>query len=477
MWPDRSSDDDEESDSYHSSGVTELSQRLGTKAWTGETESDGETARIVATDVPDLRDVYEEIDRAAVETGTVVGESGTQTWEVTVEDSEISGVERTDGEYTIRRMSRIERIVRGFMMLGIYTVFASVITVLLLGVNWIPFLGFQTPIGFWQSVYAFAGGSVLAIVAGILFAIVPGMSHGPREGDPGEGVPGFEELSELHQAALIAVDDAKSLRNEDAILERNRLPTVLASTAFLVYLVYLVFLNFGGVGVLVIGILSAIKALFGVAVAFGLLSALDEQDNERAHRALDEIHDASEMEKKPSLQSIGRSSNPVHENIPMAIPRTHSIIIPDADAQRLHYDELKAVIAHEYKHVMSHAPALIALMRAFTLVLPGIALVVAGFSGVQVTTVQFIGGLYVYLLVINALFAGMVRRWERQADAFAADVAEPIDLAHALNRLTSKHVVDTDDQTVLYGDVSQMYNSHPMVHKRVVNLVQQEVEE
>lgn len=434
---------------------------LRDEEWVSRTTRDGETVTVTTEVAPNLRSVYRAIEAGNYEQGVVRVEGQEQAWEVSFEAGEVGDVERTDGQYTVLRMSAVEVLCRGLMMLGVYGAIAAVIT-------GVASLLLETPLTLIESGIALLASIVVAVVALVLFIVVPGMSWGANPGKPGEGLRNFERLSQLEQAALVAIDDAKSVRNQDDLLERNRLPTVLVSLGFVAYLFVLAFINFGAIGLIAMGVVAGIRLVFSALATHSIVSNLRTLDDPRVQESLDEIHEDSDGTIRPDVLKYGDTDNPVHENVAMAIPRANAILFPEADAKQFEDDEVKATLAHEYKHAQSHAPMTLAWVKMGLLLVPGIALLA---TGMAIDPLQLAGGLFVYFAIVTALLAAFVRRWERQADAFASEHASPIGLVFALSKLTDKHIIDAQGDSLMSAGVNEMYASHPMTHRRVTTLV------
>ena len=441
-----------------------LPAELASEQWVDSGTYQSGTVRIAASGIPDLRTVADSVDSLGIDDTTVVVTGDTQEWTVGVTDGEVVSVERTEGTYTVRRTSTAEQLLWGLGIAGFVLALSGALTAV---------GGFvvETPLGFVDSVGVVAVGGVLFGIGAVGSRVAPGATTGPRTATPGEGIDGFDRLDDVDQAALVAFDDVKTERNSavEALRQRGSLSERLSGTAFSSYLFALAFINWGGVGVLALGAALGARKLLAALGTSGLVDQMEPLDSERAQTFLSEIHGNSDHDERPALATYGDRTSPVHESVPFAVPRTNTIVVPQADANRLRDDELRAVLAHEYKHIVSHYPGSLGFVSALAFLLPGFVVL---FTGLSPTPVQFGVGLFLYFASFSLAIGLVVRRWEWQADAFATDHAPPLGLARALTRLTDRPTLNRNDQTVFADDLSDVYSSHPIPHERVASLVE-----
>lgn len=446
-----------------------LSTALCEKWWIDEvTVDDGAgVIEILTSEAPDLRAVYDAVERLGDGGGTVTVDGPSGAWAVDHVGGEVRDVRRVGGEYTVHRLSPLERFFHGLTVFGLYVIFAAVVTAVtaLFLTTPLSLLGVDPLVG---SIAVFVLGINCMVGGVVAFLAVPGLTSGEVQAHPGDGIDGFDELSPADRAALIATDDAKSERNLDAILRPNQALGHVGSLGFAAYLVLIGWVNAGAVGVLVVTGLYALWTVFQVGTTLFILGSLDPLDDGYVNELYTEIREAAGWEAKPDIVGFGDVDAPIQENVAMAVPSLNLIFLPLADVEKLHRDELQAMLAHEYAHVQLHSPLGLVLSKAVLVLLPGIALLV---TGATPSALVIGGGLLGYFALVNAVLATVRRRWEYQADAFACEVASPHGLAFALTRLTDQHVIDATDDSILSGPTGELYGSYPYPHRRMVRVL------
>lgn len=453
---------------HEPSAVRCLAAALGDLWWVDEvTVDDAESITVRSSDRPDLRAVYDAVERLGEGEGTVTVDGPSASWAVEHGDGAVRDVHRVGGRYTVRRLSSPERLFVGVTLFGTYVVLAAVVTAA---------AGFflTTPlalldVGTVAGVAGMLGVGILCVVVGaVAFAVAPGATDGERAGDPGGDVAGFEALSPADRAALVAADDAKSERDPSALLRSQPALGVVGRFGFVAYLGVVGWLTAGAVGVLVAGGLFALWTVLRLRGTLAVLAALDPLDDEYVNELVAEIRDAAGAETTPTIYGFGDADGPVHGDAATALPELNAILVPMADVEKLHRDELQAILAHEYEHVRSHYPLVLALLRAALVLLPGVVLLA---TGATPSALAVGGGLFGYLALVDAVLAVVRRRWEYRADAFAGEVVSPLALAFALTRVADRHVVDADAASILSWPTGELYGSHPYPHRRLARLL------
>jgi len=434
---------------------------LNGAGWTSKVAIEDDEIHAETVETPNLRDVYDAIAHESDGCGVVIVDGQEQQFAIEYENGEVTDIEQRSGSYTINRMSRLERLFSSLASVSLFLIIGSILTGLV-------GLVLETPFSFVESVLGVVAGIIGFFMFSVLTGVVPGMTYGTQDGTPGDGIAGFDRLERAQQLALIAIDDAKSMRNESYQYGQK---TVLTSAGVMVlfsYLFVLGYINFGAIGLIGVAAIVLLRTVFGVLVSNNLDWMATEIDDGRVQSIIDELNANSEYSIDPVVYGYGKSDNPVHANIAMALPEKNTLLLPKGDIENLRRDELKAVIAHEYKHLVSHYPAVLALVEVGLYLLPGIVLLVTGLTP---TPLELGTLLVVYFLVFQALTGAVVKRWERQADAFAAEQSSPLSLAFALTRLVDGHVLDSGDESLLADGATEIYRSHPIPHKRVATLI------
>lgn len=442
-------------------GAADLEAAFADEHWVeAHTVEDG-TVKLRASGAPDLRSVYDVIRAEASGDGAVFVLGDGQEWRVGYEDGSVVDVEREGSEYTARRMTLGQRLVSAVSFGGAYVGIGALITA-------VASVFMTTPVTAIEGLGVAVVGLVVFLVSNAFNGVWEEVTGGAVAEQPGGDLPGFDALPETDRAALVAIDDEKSSRNLGALVGQYRLSPRLLNVGLVVYVMVLGYVNYGGAGVLAAGLLFSLRPAAGVALAALLAAGLEEASSPRAKTSFEAVHEAVGGATKPRLLEYGDSDNPVHENCAMAIPELDVIVLPKADVEKFHDDELRATIAHEYRHVQSHSPMVLTLVKVGLLLAPGIVLLA---TGATPAIRPLAGALYAALVVGLAVLALVRRRWESQADETAAGVGSPLGMAFALTRLTDRHVVDAEGQSLLTGASGQLYGSHPYPRRRVGRLL------
>lgn len=451
------------------SPAARLAAALETEWWVDDVTLDGVTGDVSlsASEPPDLRAVYEAIERQGEGAGAVRVDGPSGAWAIDHADGEVRDVFRIGGAYTVNRLSPLERVFHGLAVLGVYLLFAAAITIPaalvlrtpldLIGVGPVVGIGAMLLVGV---------GCVMGGMA--LFLAVPGLTSGAVTADSGSDVAGFDALSPADRAALVAIDDAKSDRESTALLREKQPLGLLGAFGFAAYLGLVGWLNAGAVGLLVATGLFPLRSILRLASTWLLLGRVESLDDPAVDELLERIREAAGSAVDPTIVGFGDPAAPVHGTAAMAVPSLDRIFVPLADVEKLHRDELEAILAHEYEHVRAHAPVGLVVLHAGLVLVPGLALLASG--GTPSPLVLGLG-LVGYFTAIAATLALVRRRWEYRADAFASEVASPLGLAFALTRVTDRPVIDTADASLLSGPTGELFGAHPYPHRRFARLV------
>jgi STE24 endopeptidase len=158
------------------------------------------------------------------------------------------------------------------------------------------------------------------------------------------------------------------------------------------------------------------------------------------------------------------------------IGRVKRIVLFDTLLEQMSHDEILAVLAHEVGHwkkrhvlkgiVLTEALALIGLYLAYQLVswngLPGLTGLSSASFYARTLILGFVGSLVAFPL--TPLFASVSRRYENEADRFAAKLTRsPEALASGLVKLSSENLSNLHPHP-LYA---KFYYSHPPVVERI----------
>lgn len=112
------------------------------------------------------------------------------------------------------------------------------------------------------------------------------------------------------------------------------------------------------------------------------------------------------------------------------------IVLNDTLVEALPSDQLRAVVAHEAGHLaLRHREWFVGWRLVLALAVVGLAAVMAGGEAPLVDAVMLLLAVPVLSSAVRPLEAGMIRRWEEQADRFAAERAGAEAFAKALEHL------------------------------------------
>jgi STE24 endopeptidase len=154
--------------------------------------------------------------------------------------------------------------------------------------------------------------------------------------------------------------------------------------------------------------------------------------------------------------------------------RTRRIVLADNLLDNFTLDELEAVLAHEFAHhTQHHLPKIIAIQTAMYFVLfYGLHRVLGlvdgrwGFRGTaDVANLPLLAlGATVLVLILLPLTNGLLRHFERQADAYALRIAtQPAAFISALQRLAQINLADRSPHPL----IEWIFYSHPSIGKRI----------
>ena len=451
------------------SSADRLARALAAQWWVDDVTIDGVTGDVeLSTSAPpDLRGVYEVIERGGEGAGTVTIDGPSGAWAVHYADGEVRDVSRVGGTYTVNRLSRLERVFHGLAVFGVYLLYATAITIPAAFVMTTPIdlVGVGPVVGIGTMLLVGVG----CVIGGMgLFLAVPGLTSGAATAEPGRDVPGFDALSPADRAALVAVDDAKSEREVTALLRERQALGLVGAFGFAAYVGLVGWLNAGAVGLLVATGLFPLRSVLQLASAWHLLGRVEPLDDPYVDELLSGIRATAGSGVDPTVVGVGDPDAPVHGTAAMAVPSLDRIFVPRADVEKLHRDELEAILAHEYEHVRAHAPVGLVLLHAGLVLVPGLALLA---SGATPSPLVLGLGLAGYFGAVRAALSLVRRRWEFEADAFASEVASPLGLAFALVRVTDRPVIDGADTGRRSGPTGELFGTHPYPHRRFARLV------
>ncbi|WP_049927713.1 M48 family metalloprotease [Halopiger goleimassiliensis] len=419
----------------------------------------------------DVREVFRMIEAEPDVTGTiaVVRFGGHAQWTITCENGDIVSVEyETDDHWRPRRTVDVW-FADSLVFVGIGVVLVGLLTAVL-GVA-VP-----TPMSGSNALLAVGLGGVL-LLAGVLLRILRALLGWHRSNlqlwtnkrydvVPGEYVPAFDGLPPRDRAVVVSIETAKE-RVNDLLAVPPAIESLVATSVF-AYLLVVAYLAVGPLAVVLIGLFPFVSFVLSVVVIPRyLVSITSAPESNQLYHFLDELHEGDG--DQPLVRLIGNADDPIDEHLPAAYPWENLVVLPRRIVETFEPAELKAVLAHEYAHLRHHPVEWHAIAVGTAFVLPGLALLV---TPVAPTAAQLWAGLVGYLLAVEVGNRFVCRRWDRTADAFAAERTSPIAAATAILRLTDRPVLDwplTDHDTWI--DQRTVPEAHSAPGHRFVRLV------